>query len=74
MCVISNFSRASIIDSSQESEDVRDKLEELVPWVMKLREDLGKVGPNEDLQEVERRTQLARLASDRRPPARADTL
>ena len=69
MCVISKFSSAIVTASSQQSEDVKDKLDELIPWVTKLREGLAKADPNQDQQEVERRTELTRLALNQRPPA-----
>jgi len=72
MCAISIFSWARLTDLSQQSKDVSDKLEELIPWLTKLLEGLAKVDANEDQQEVERRTQLARLASNPRPLAPKD--
>jgi len=62
MCAISNLSWARLTDFSQQSKDVSDKLEELIPWLNKLLEGLAKVDADEGQQEVERRTQLARLA------------
>jgi len=62
MCAISHFSWARLTDSPQQSKDVSDKLDELIPWLKKLLEGLAKVDANEGQQEVERRTQLARLA------------
>ena len=67
MCAILNFPWARLTDFSQQSKDVSDKLDELIPWLTKLREGLAKVDANEGQQEVERRTQLARLTSNRRP-------
>ena len=72
MCVISNLPSAIVTDSSQQSEDIKDKLEELIPWVTKLQEGLAKADPKDDQQEVERRTQLTRLAPNRRPLAPED--
>jgi len=62
MCAISNLSWARLTNFSQQSKDVSDKLDELTPWLKKSRECLAKVDTNEGQQEVERRTQLARLA------------
>jgi len=67
MCAISKLSWARLTVFSQQSKDVSDKLEESIPWLTKLLEGLAKVDANEDQQEVERLTQLARLASNRRP-------
>jgi len=72
MCAISIFSWARLTDFSQQSKDVNDKLNELIPWLTKLREGLAKVDANDDQQEVERRIQLARLASNRRPLSPGD--
>ena len=66
-CVISDFSWAQLIDFPQECGDVKDKLDELIPWLTKLLESLAKVDGNEDQQEVERRTQLARSVPDQSP-------
>ena len=44
-------------------QDVKDKLEDLIPWVFKLEGALTKANV-EDCGEMERRTELARFASD----------
>ena len=62
MCVILHVSWARVTGSSQECKDVKDKLEELIPWLTKLLESLAKVDPKGDQQETERRTELARSA------------
>ena len=62
MSVISNFSWAQLTDFSQEYQDVKDKLEEMIPWLTKLLESLAKAHGNEDQHEVERRAQLERSA------------
>jgi hypothetical protein len=72
MCVISSFSWARLTDFSQQANDVKDKLEELIPWLTKLLEGLAKVDATEDQQEVERRTELARLVPNQRPHAPKD--
>jgi len=64
MYAISNRTEAMLTDLVQQSEDIKDKLEELIPWLTKLLESLAKVDPNEDQQEVERRTQLARSVTN----------
>jgi len=64
MYAISNRTEAMLTDFVQQSEDIKDKLEELIPWLTKLLESLAKVDPNEDQQEVERRTQLSRSVTN----------
>ena len=66
MWVIFHVSWARVTGSSQECKDVKDKLEELIPWLTKLLEGLAKVDPNGDQQEAERRTELARFAQNQR--------
>ena len=51
-------------DFSQQSRDVKDKLEQFIPWLTKLLESLAKPNASDDSQEVERRAELARLASN----------
>jgi hypothetical protein len=48
---------------------VKDKLNDLMPWLEKLQEKLGKVNPDGDREEVERRSQLARFVLYLEPPA-----
>jgi len=42
---------------------VKDKLGDLIPWLQKLLQSLAKVDPDDDPEEVERRSQLARFIS-----------
>ena len=42
---------------------MKDKLDDLVPWLEKLLVTLAKVNPNNDRDEVERRSELAKFAS-----------
>jgi len=42
---------------------VKDKLDDLIPWLDKLLDTLAKVDPDNDREEVERRSQLAKLVS-----------
>lgn len=51
-----------LTDSSQKIQDVKVKLEDLIPWVDKLKVSLTKVNTADDHEEVERRTQLAKFA------------
>jgi hypothetical protein len=39
---------------------VKDKLNDLIPWLEKLLATLAKVNPNDDPEEVERRSHLAK--------------
>jgi len=57
---ISNRAEAILTDLIQQSEDVKDRLEQLIPWLTKLRENLAKANPDEDQQEIERRARLER--------------
>ena len=50
-------------DHKQQYNDVKDKLDDLIPWVEKLLVSLAKVNPNDDRDEVERRSELAKFAS-----------
>jgi len=40
---------------------VKDKLNDLVPWLKKLQQSLAKVNPDDNREEVERRSQLAKF-------------
>jgi len=42
---------------------VKDKLGDLIPWLEKLLQSLAKVNPDDNPEEVERRSQLARFIS-----------
>jgi len=53
----------SLTDSSQQIQDVKDKLADLAPWVTKLKDSLTKANAEDDHEEVERRAQLAKFAS-----------
>ena len=41
---------------------MKDKLGDLIPWLEKLLVTLGKVNPNGDRDEVERRSELEKFA------------
>ena len=47
---------------------MKDKLNDLMPWLEKLQESLAKVNPDGDREEVERRSQLAKFVSRVTPP------
>ena len=49
--------------ADQQYNDVKDKLADLIPWLEKLLESLAKVNPDNDREEVERRSQLAKFVS-----------
>jgi len=55
---------------SQQIQDVKDKLEDLVPWVSKLKDTLTAANGKDDREEEERRVQLAKFA----PSSVADIL
>ena len=42
---------------------MKDKPNDLVPWLKKLQETLARVNPDDDPEEFERRSHLARSAS-----------
>ena len=44
---------------------MKDKLDDLIPWLEKLLVTIAKVNPNDDCEEAERRLQLERFASRR---------
>ena len=50
-------------DHKQQYSDVKDKLDDLIPWVKKLLVSLAKANPNDDRDEVERRSELAKFVS-----------
>ena len=49
------------MNSSQQIQDVKDKLEDLVPWVTKLEDSLMKPGMKDDCEEAERREELKKF-------------
>jgi len=53
---------ALLMESLQQIQDVKDKLEDLIPWVAKLEDSLTKAN-TKDQEEVERRRQLEKFAS-----------
>ena len=42
---------------------MKDKLDDLIPWLKKLLDTLAKVNPDDDREEVERRSQLTKCVS-----------
>ena len=48
---------------------MKDKLADLIPWLEKLLESLAKVNPDDDREEVERRSRLAKFVSCLEPLA-----
>ena len=40
---------------------MKDKLSDLIPWLQKLQQNLAKVNPDDNPEEVERRSQLAKF-------------
>ena len=43
---------------------MKDKLDDLIPWVMKLESSLTKAKAGDDHEEVERQTRLAKFVVD----------
>lgn len=50
----------ALVKHYKQSEEVKHKLEQLIPWLTRLRETLTTVDPNGDRQEIARRAQLER--------------
>ena len=48
---------------SQQSKDVEEKLEELIPWLTKLKDGVTTPGADDNHEEAERRERLARFVS-----------
>jgi hypothetical protein len=53
---------------------VKDKLDDLIPWLEKLLVTLAKANPNNDHEEAERRSQLEKFASYLRHPVRPELI
>ena len=51
-----------LTDSSQQIQDVKDKLEDLIRWVDKLKVGLAMADPEGDREEAGRQTQLTKFA------------
>jgi hypothetical protein len=52
-----------LTDPSQEIKDVKEKLEDLVRWLVKLKGSLMNTNTDDDQEEAERRAQLEKFAS-----------
>ena len=52
---------SDLTDASQESKDVEDRLESLIPWLTKLKDSVTKSGADCTHEEAERREQLTRF-------------
>jgi len=50
-------------NTTQQYSDVKDKLDDLIPWLEKLLVTLAKADPNCDREEVERRSRLEKFVS-----------
>ena len=46
----------------QDYKDVKEKAEQLIPWLKRLKDNLATVPDGIDLEEEERRTELSRYA------------
>jgi hypothetical protein len=63
MCAFtSNNPSPPLTDSSQEIKDVKEKLQDLVCWLAKLKGSLMNTNTNDDQEEAERRAQLEKFA------------
>ena len=60
---LSNNPSGSQTNITQEYNDVKDKLADLIPWLERLLVTLAKVNPNDDRDEVERRSELTKSVS-----------
>ena len=60
---LSNNHSTPPTNAAQEYNDVKDKLDDLIPWLKKLLDTLAKVNPDDDREEVERRSQLTKCVS-----------
>jgi len=49
--------------STQQSKDVQDKLGDLIPWLVKLKDSVTTAGANGNHEEAKRREQLIRCVS-----------
>ena len=57
MCVASKFSWAPLTDFSQQSKDVEDKLGDLIPWLIKLKDSVTMASADSNHEETKRREQ-----------------
>ncbi|KAF9643729.1 hypothetical protein BDM02DRAFT_3191286 [Thelephora ganbajun] len=55
---------SALIKHYEEYNDVKGKLDDLIPWLEKLLVTLVKVNPSDDCDEAERRSQLAKSLED----------
>ena len=60
---LQNNSSASLIDTPQESKEVEGKLENLIPWLTKLKDSVTRSDADGTHEEAERREQLTRFVS-----------
>ena len=58
MWVASKFSWAPLTDFSQQSKDVEDKLGDLIPWLIKLKDSVTTASADGNHEETKRREQL----------------
>ena len=57
----SNNLSASLTDTPQESKNIEDQLESLLPWLTRLKDSMTKSGADSTREEAERREQLTRF-------------
>ena len=61
--VPSGHAAISLTRSCQEFKDVEEKLGDLIPWLMKLKESVATARPGDNSEDAERTEQLTRFAS-----------
>jgi len=60
--LVSNGLSTPLTITNKQYKDVEDKINDLTPWLERLLQTLAKANPNNDPEETERRSQLARFA------------
>jgi hypothetical protein len=60
---LSNNPSTPLTDTPQQSKDIEDQLESLIPWLEKLKDSMTKSGADSSHEEAERRDQLTRFAA-----------
>jgi len=60
---LSNTAQALLTPLPQQIKDIEDKLEDLIPWLTKLKDTVTKASFDDDHEEEARRERLTRFAS-----------
>jgi len=61
MCVDLKWPSMPLTITIQQYNDVKDKLGDLIPWLDKLLKGLARINPDDDPDEVGRRSQLTKF-------------